>query len=135
MRITEKTDQQINQLCDNCYHAMNDDFNTAKTIAHLFNMLKKINSMHNGALAIADITTETFQRMKDTFIGFTEDVLGLSEEHPEDLSPILSIVLESYQEAKANKQYDKVDAIREQLKRQGIVLKDMKTGVDWAYEE
>lgn len=133
--VAGQAEQQINQLCDNCYHAMNDDFNTAKTIAHLFNLLKKINSIHNGSLSITEITKETFQRLKSTFLGFTQDVLGLQEEKPTDLDPLLAIVLLNYKQAKENKEYDKVDAIRDQLKLQGIVLKDMKTGVDWAYEE
>ena len=38
--------QQVNEFCDNCYHAMNDDFNTALAIGHLFNIVKKINSIH-----------------------------------------------------------------------------------------
>ena len=114
---------------------MNDDFNTAKTIAHLFNILKKINSIHNGHLDPAEMSIETFDRMKATFLGFVEEVLGLQEERPRDLDSLLSMVLSTYQEAKTSKNYDKVDAIRKQLKDQGIVLKDMKTGVDWAYEE
>ena len=36
--LNEKVVAQINQLAENCYRAMNDDFNTAKTIAHLFNL-------------------------------------------------------------------------------------------------
>lgn len=32
---------QIDGIIDNCYRAINDDFNTAKTIAQLFNLLKK----------------------------------------------------------------------------------------------
>ena len=133
--INQQVDQQINQLCDNCYHAMNDDFNTAKTIAHLFNILKKINSMHTGNLDISQVTPQTFDRMKSTFQQFAKEVLGLKEEKPNDPEQFLDIVLASYQEAKAVKNYEKVDAIRDQLKKQGIVLKDMKTGVDWAYEE
>jgi cysteinyl-tRNA synthetase len=131
----EQVEQQINQLCDNCYHAMNDDFNTAKTIAHLFNLLKKINSIHNGSLAITQLSSDTFQRMKSTFTGFVCEVLGLLEESLNDVESLLRIVLDNYQQAKSNKEYDKVDQIREQLKAQGVVVKDMKTGIDWAYEE
>ena len=133
--IAPQVEQQINQLCENCYHAMNDDFNTARLIAHLFNLLKKINSIHNGSLPLSQITADTFDTMKSTFLGFVEDVLGLREERLSELEPLLNLVLNSYKEAKSDKDYDKVDAIREQLKQQGIVLKDMKTGVDWAYEE
>lgn len=133
--IKEQVNQQINQLCDNCYYAMNDDFNTAKAIAHLFNILKKINSMHNGTIDISEISQETFERMKTTFHQFVTEVLGLREEKPRSIEKLLEIVISSYQEAKEEKNYHKVDDIRAQLKDQGIVLKDMRTGVDWAYEE
>ena len=48
---------------------------------------------------------------------------------------LLSLTLGFYQEAKAAKAYDKVDQIRAALKEQGIVIKDTKTGVEWAYSE
>jgi cysteinyl-tRNA synthetase len=133
--IDEKANQQVLQLCDNCYHAMNDDFNTAMTIAHLFNILKKVNSIHTGNLEITSLTAQNFKRMKSTFLEMVEQVLGLREERPQDLDPLLDIVLHTYKQAKSDRNYEEVDAIRGQLKKQGIVLKDMKTGVDWAYEE
>ncbi len=131
----EKAAGQVNSLCDNCYRAMNDDFNTAQTIAHLFNLLKKINSIHTGALSVTELGEETFLRMQKTFIDFTENILGLREESnvkPEDL---IDALLDIYRDAKENKDYDKVDRIRARLKQNGIVVKDMKEGIDWAYEE
>lgn len=133
--LNEKAAQQINSLCDNCYRAMNDDFNTALTIGHLFNLLKKINSIHTGVLSISEIGVETFGRMKSTFETFVSDVLGLKEESHVDFDGLISVLLNVYKEAKEAKDYDKVDEIRNSLKAQGVVLKDMKTGIDWAYEE
>ncbi|MEO9803215.1 MAG: cysteine--tRNA ligase [Reichenbachiella sp.] len=131
----EKAIQQINSLCDNCYRAMNDDFNTALTIGHLFNLLKKINSIHTGALSIAEIGADTFNRMKATFETFVLNVLALKEENHVEFDGLISVLLNIYKEAKEAKDYHKVDEIRNSLKSQGIVLKDMKTGIDWAYEE
>jgi len=131
----EKVISQINQLCDNCYRAMNDDFNTALTIGHLFNILKKINNLHTGNLKFAEIGEEVFNKMKTTFNDFTFEILGLKEEDNLDTEGMLSILIKLYKEAKASKSYDKVDEIRAKLKEQGIVLKDMKDSVDWAYEE
>ncbi len=126
---------QINQLCDNCYYAMNDDFNTALTIGHLFNILKKINSIHTGSLHYAEIGEETFIRMRETFQTFTKDVLGLEVEKSFDPENMLGILIDLYREAKDKRDYVKVDEIRSKLKDEGVVLKDMKSGVDWAYEE
>jgi cysteinyl-tRNA synthetase len=133
--INEKHIQQINQICDNCYRAMNDDFNTAVTISHLFNLLKKINSIQTGNLKFAEIGKETFNKLIDTFLSFTIDILGIREEKINDQERLLGIVLHFYEKAKREKDYDKVDLIRAQLKDLGIVLKDMKNQIDWAYEE
>ncbi len=133
--INQKMKKQIEQICDNCYRSMNDDVNTASTISHLFNLLKKINSLNTGQLIPGTIGSDTFDRLIQTFKTFTIDVLGLKEEQnivPED---VLKILLTLYAEAKKNKDYDKVDEIRKDLKEIGVVVKDTKKGVDWAYEE
>ena len=131
----EKAVKQIDQLIDNCYTAMNDDFNTALTTGHLFNLLKKINSLHTKNLRYAELGEESFNKLKATYITFVEDILGLKEEKSTSVDNIIDIILDIYKNAKDNKDYDKVDHIRAQLKKEGIVLKDMKTGIDWAYEE
>lgn len=127
--------EQINQICDNCYRAMNDDFNTALTIGHLFNLLKKINSLQTGALKYAELGEEGFNRLKSTFLVFVEDVLGLKEELMVNPKNLIGVLLQLYREAKEAKNYEKVDEIRGLLKNEGITLKDLKHGVDWAYEE
>ena len=126
---------QIKGLCDDCHKSMNDDFNSALTIAHLFNLLKKINALHNATLSYAEIGEEAFNLLKKTYLTFVEDVLGIKEEQPTDVKSMVEFLLEIYQEAKQTKNYDRVDMIRAKLKSQGIILKDMKAGVDWAYEE
>lgn len=131
----EKIIKQIEQIIENCYRAMNDDFNTAQTIAHLFNLLKKINSISTGNLKTAELGKEGFEKLINTYIIFVSDVLGLKEELPANVDGILTILLDLYADAKQRKDYEKVDDIRAKLKSQGIVLKDMKEKIDWAYEE
>ena len=134
-QINEKVVSQINGLADNCYRAMNDDFNTALAIGHLFNLLKKINSIQAKSLSAAELGSETFVKLKNTYIQFVEEVLGIAEAPQSNQNIMLDIILDLYSQAKASKDYDKVDAIREKLKAVGIVLKDSKVGVDWGYEE
>ncbi|MDH5608823.1 MAG: cysteine--tRNA ligase [Cyclobacteriaceae bacterium] len=126
---------QINKMCDNCYHAMNDDFNTALTIGHIFNLLKKVNSLHTGQLGFEQLGKSTFDRMKETILGFTEEVLGLKQESTINGENLLQLLLEEYKNAKETKAYDKVDQLRAKLKAEGILVKDMKGSIDWAYEE
>lgn len=135
VELNEKTVKQINQICDNCYRAMNDDFNTALTIGHLFNLLKKINSLQTQNLRFAEIGQDAFDKMKETFNTFVLEVLGLKDEDHINSEGMLDILISVYSDAKEAKDYDKVDEIRGKLKGLGVVLKDMKTGIDWAYEE
>lgn len=133
--LNQKQVEQIEKLCDNCYHAMNDDFNTALTIGHLFNLVKKVNSIQTGQLKFEEIGEATFSRMKHTFVAFTEDILGLKLEIPLSSETLLEVILDEYKSAKEAKDYAKVDILRAKLKDEGVVVKDMKTGIDWAFEE
>ncbi|MES2732223.1 MAG: cysteine--tRNA ligase [Bacteroidota bacterium] len=133
--IDEKNQKEVNTMCDACGQAMDDDINTAVVIANLFNLLRKINSIQTGQLKTASLGEETFHRLKSTFITFTEDILGLQEEKTTDPTGLIDSLLDVYQDAKTAKEYDKVDRIRTYFKAQGLVIKDMKTGVDWAYYE
>ncbi|MBR9999455.1 MAG: cysteine--tRNA ligase [Cyclobacteriaceae bacterium] len=133
--VNEKQVEEIDQLCDQCYAAMNDDFNTALTISHLFNLLKNINNLHTGKLNASDLGEKTFNKLIDTYLIFVQDILGIKEETLENHEHLLDILLDFYREAKSQKAYDKVDMIRGRLKEIGIVLKDMKNQIDWAYEE
>ena len=64
-----------------------------------------------------------------------EDILGIKPETYINGKNLLSILLEDYAEAKATKDYKKVDVLRQRLKEEGITIKDMKDFVGWAYNE
>lgn len=126
---------QIEQQIAAAYRAMDDDFNTAQAIGHLFNLLKKINSIFTGQLPAAALGEEVFAKLKDTFICFVEEILGLIEEKSDVQNAMLELLLKLYSEAKLARDYQKVDEIRSGLKELGFVVKDMKDKIDWAYEE
>jgi cysteinyl-tRNA synthetase len=126
---------QIEQQIAAAYRAMDDDFNTAQAIGHLFNLLKKINSISTGQLQAAALGSEVFAKLKETFICFVEEILGLIEEKADVQNSMLELLLRLYAEAKTARDYQKVDEIRSGLKELGFVVKDMKDKIDWAYEE
>ena len=131
----EKAISQIELACEGCYKSMNDDFNTAKTLAQLFELLKKINSLHTGQLQYGEIGQDTFEKLSKTYQTFMVEVLGLKEEAPTEINPIINALLALYKRAKAEKDYDQVDEIRAILKTNKLIIKDLQTGIDWGYEE
>jgi cysteinyl-tRNA synthetase len=127
--------KQVESSIQNAYRAMDDDFNSAQAIGHLFNLLKKINSLYTGQLKSSMLGAEVFQKLIETYIVFVEEILGLKEEIPQNQNELLSTLLNLYSEAKTARNYHKVDEIRSVLKEIGYVVKDMKDKIDWAYEE
>jgi cysteinyl-tRNA synthetase len=57
------------------------------------------------------------------------------EEKNNSIEALAKGMLSLYKEFKETKQYDKIDEIRTYFKANGLVIKDMKTRIDWAYEE
>jgi cysteinyl-tRNA synthetase len=129
------SESELITLTSDLTSGMNDDMNTAITIASLFNLLKKINAFYTTPANIVKVSEATFNHMKLQYIAIVEEVLGLTEEHMADTNALIEVLLDFYKEAKANKDYTKVDEIRASLKKQGIILKDMKERIDWAYDE
>jgi cysteinyl-tRNA synthetase len=128
-------DSEINKIISDCYKGMADDFNTAIAIASLFNLIKKINVFYLQQKSTAVLSKETFEHMKTSYHTLVHDVLGLVDEVVANPEGLIKGLLDLYKEAKDNKQYDKVDQIRAYFKQQGLAIKDMKHGIDWAYEE
>ncbi len=131
----EALNEEIVKLCEDCFTGLNDDFNTAAAIASLFNLLKKINSFSTLATDVHTISIDTFAQMQKTYIDVVENILGLVEEKITDSDGFIHNLLELYSEAKAQKDYPKVDKIRAYFKAEGLLIKDSKTTVDWQYEE
>jgi cysteinyl-tRNA synthetase len=132
--LDNKKIEDIQKSVTGFYEGMNDDLNTAVAIAHLFNLLKYVNMLYMNQLKPAALGEEVFNELKEKFVTFFEEVLGLQEE-PAEGNAVLTGMLSLYREYKAMQQYDKVDEIRSYFKNQGLVIRDMKHRIDWAYEE
>lgn len=130
--IDENLNKEITQLCHACYEHMSDDFNTAKTIAVLFEIATKINAFKNGQLSINTLHASTFNLLKDTFTQFISEVLGLlSEERKSDdkMDALIKMLIDIRADARKNKDFATSDKIRDELSAMGVQLKDEKTGI------
>ena len=129
--VDEELTREITQLCQACYEHMSDDFNTAKTIAVLFEMASKINAFKNGQLAINALSASTFSLLKDTFTHFITEVLGLLPEQRKDdgkTDALIKMLIGIRADARKNKDFATSDKIRDELSAMGVQLKDEKTG-------
>ena len=122
---------KVQGLLDGMDEFMNDDFNTAKVMANLFELVPVINGIKDGHIpgnALGDAAQERLSRYFKTYL---EDILGLQEEksgNNQVLEGVLELLIELRRQARANKDYATSDKIRNQLLGMGVVLKDEKDG-------
>ncbi|OJW71313.1 MAG: cysteine--tRNA ligase [Candidatus Amoebophilus sp. 36-38] len=124
---------QIEQYVASCYQAINDDFNTAKLIAELFQLLRFIYALEYKQIDFYKLGKTTFELLKKTYILFVEDILGLQEHCKAAPQEFLSVILKMYAQAKQQKNYEQIDLLRAELKKLNIMLHDTARGVDWSY--
>ncbi len=128
-------DKRINSLINEFEEFINDDFNTAKVLANMFEIVPTINSVKDGLIKPEAISTATFKRLKETFSIFLEQILGLKD--PAETSPqlngLMNLLVEIRKEAKSKKDFYTSDKIRKQLAEVGIEMKDEKDGnISWS---
>jgi len=124
-------DAQVATWCAEFEEFMNDDFNTAKVLANMFEIAPVINGMKGGQVAAGALSAATFAVLKDAFKTYLEDVLGLQAlqvEQSNKLDTVLSLLIEIRTDAKKRKDFATSDQIRNKLAEGGILLKDEKDG-------
>jgi cysteinyl-tRNA synthetase len=129
----DKSDENITAWVQRCYDALNDDMNTPKLIAELFDAVRIINSVKENLLSL---TTEEIENLSKNFRLFFFDILGmLSEEsnagNNQITEGLMQMIIEMRQEAKLNKNWAVADSIRNHLAALGITIKDTKEGAVW----
>jgi cysteinyl-tRNA synthetase len=117
-----------------CYEAMNDDFNTPILIAQLFEGVRFVNVLKEGKESLTAEDLKTFTTAMNAFVF---DVLGLEDEKISDgnndkLEGTVNLLIEMRKQARENKNFALSDQIRDQLLALGIQLKDGKEGTTFS---
>ncbi|WP_077074623.1 cysteine--tRNA ligase [Aedoeadaptatus urinae] len=106
--------------------AMDDDLNTARATGALFTLARDINSF-----IAKGPKKDSLQKAYDTFMELA-GVLGIlyrREEGDEDSA--IEALLEERKAARANKDFARADAIRDELFEKGIAIEDTREGTLW----
>ncbi len=131
-------DQQ-NSFVRQFVDAMDDDFNTSKAMAVLFELVRELNTVRQSEQGDSDTVTDLQQVLLSL-----ADVFGLLQQDPEaylqsgsagDLSAeAIEEKIAERDQAKADKNYARADEIREELKNKGVILEDSREGTTWKRE-
>ncbi len=130
-------DTKVNKLVNEFDEFMNDDFNTAKVLGSMFELVPVINSIKDGLINVDAISSATLVLVQQKFKSYLEDIFGLQNNAAgnEKLNSVMELLIEIRKEAKTKRDFATSDKIRNQLAAIGINLKDEKGGeMSWGVE-
>jgi len=122
--------------------AMDDDFNTALALGHIFELLREVNRYLDArpsgpkAKELLLKTKDLLYRTGNVLSIFTRrpdewyDALMETKKIPYEKTAILEKIRQR-QEARDRKDWAAADAIRKELEAKGIILEDKKDGTAW----
>ncbi len=126
----EELIKKLNSHREQFITAMDDDLNTADGVAAVFELVKDINT----SILDKEVSKNVCQTAAAVFDELC-DVLGiLYNRKNNDVDSDIEALIEERQQARANKDWATADRIRDELKAQGIILKDTPQGVTWTKE-
>tara|TARA_B110000503_G_scaffold6528_2_gene8957 strand:+ start:1583 stop:3049 length:1467 start_codon:yes stop_codon:yes gene_type:complete len=131
LEASAESSLDVNELINSFYAAMDDDFNAPILVANLFEAVKFINSVNDKKATISKMDLAS---LTEAMLGFVQGVLGIKNADSgadNKLAPVMDLVLDLRQEARANKDWGTSDKIRDGLAAAGIVVKDEKDGSSW----
>jgi cysteinyl-tRNA synthetase len=130
-------DKKVYAIVDGIFDDMNDDFNTPKAIAGLFELVTIINSLKEGQMAISEISQAAIEKIKATMNAIIFDIFGLKDEAETNAGPVdglMNLVIDLRHQARSNKDWPTSDKIRDALSEINIQIKDGKEGTSWSYK-
>jgi len=126
-----KLNEQVNATRNGFENSMDDDFNSAGALGHLFELVRVINQ------ARADGASTDQLKPAQTALDELTGVLGLclkveKTTHPADA--FIDLLIEVRQDVRQAKLWELSDKIRDQLATLGVTVEDSKSGSTWFWK-
>ncbi len=113
--------------------AMDDDFNTPKALAALFNLINDTNTFIDQNADDPSYLGVIYHAV-DTLESIGRSLFGLFlKEKPKDLTPDLKSLLDERIAARKAKDFKRSDELRAILKEKGLAVEDGKAGQTWRW--
>lgn len=111
--------------------AMDDDFNSAEAIGHIFSLVREINKVKSVSRNGLSQNAAVVKKLLDT-INMFNDILGLfadglptaEYEIPDEVIKLV----EKREEARKNRDFEEADALRDKIKEMGYIVEDSAEG-------
>jgi cysteinyl-tRNA synthetase len=130
-QVDPSLDEKVKKLVTDFDTFMNDDLNTAKVIANMFELVPIINSIKDKHIPVGALHTDTVSLLKKQLSVYILDIFALQSSKADNnhkLEGVLELLINIRKEAKSRKDFLTSDKIRNELAALGVQLKDEKDG-------
>lgn len=128
--LTEDNDKWLKEIeahKERFIHEMDDDFNTANAISVLFDLAKSANLYLQEDQTHSTVLSAYEETMKELMA-----VLGLEIETADELlDEEVDALIEERKQARKDRNFERADQIRDELKERNIILEDTSQGTRW----
>ena len=133
VEMLDRLEKQTASAREGFETAMDDDFNTAGALGHLFDFVRVINQARD--VNISGKPMENAQKTLAELMG----VLGLQLEKSRtteaaQAAPFVDLLIEVRKELRTQKLWALSDLVRDKLSALGVILEDTKEGTTWRWE-
>jgi cysteinyl-tRNA synthetase len=126
---------EISEARDQFTISMDEDFNTREALANLFIFSRKVNAIISGSSPgrpALEAVLGFFSEIDEVLGVFGKDISGVTEGAGGGLSDKdIDAMIQQREEARRSKDWQRSDAIRDELKEKGVIIEDGKEGIRW----
>jgi cysteinyl-tRNA synthetase len=120
---------QLEAVSKGFVDAMDSDFNSSAALAHIFELVTRINqSRADGATDAELAEAQALLRNLTSVLGLT---LDQSKSTDQAVDGFVDLLIEIRKDLRQNKMWALSDKIRDQLAALGVILEDSKDGTSW----
>jgi len=124
-------EEKLKEAQKDFIEAMDDDFNTAEALGALFSLTREINAY----LQNESLNSELLTSVRDYLLEINDVLDIIDPDQQTELEDRIKDAIAKREEARRNKDFATADAIRDELKEEGIILEDTPQGVRWRFSK
>lgn len=130
--VLEALANQLQATENGFVQSMDDDFNSAGALAHIFELVRVINQAR--AEGATDDQLAPAQKKLRLLTGVLGLSLDISRDVDQKVDGFVELLIEIRRELRANKLWALSDKVRDRLAELGVVLEDSKEGTSWHWK-
>jgi len=145
----EKLMKELDSLSGKFKEAMDDDFNTAAAVGHLYSLTRSLNTVIDAAKKNKGKMSYLIAKKAKKAFNETGKIFGLFQTEPGkyfaamkkeglassgDSEEEIENLIAERATAKKEKNFTRADEIRDLLTEKGITLKDTPQGTEWSFK-